>query len=281
MTRKARVFLFVLLACFIFSGCSHSGVETDYPAAIMVDGVVYYKTMEELTEEFADSGIIGYTKYAEGFPEENGEANFSRAGVPYARWGEGIAVCVEGIWYYCEAHDAGENAGTSRDDEEVQEAPSTLTVRASGVLPEAGQPVFRDGLVDGDEDEVSVRSGGETIVPYINFLYGEYWLEDGFLSADGPGVSYTLQEIREELPSLHLEERPEINAPPDAEFKYLSVFNESCEQLLSNVPLRSLDELPSGTYYVALVIALRGAYIEQAGDYELTGNEYVFRLIVS
>lgn len=126
--KRILVFILVISSCFIFSSCSNIGVETDYPAAIMVDDVVYYKTADEVSKEFTDSEIVGYTKYKDGFPEKNGQANFSRNGVPYARYEEGIAVCIDGTWFYCRAHDLKtDNEITNNSDVALKEPPA-LTI---------------------------------------------------------------------------------------------------------------------------------------------------------
>ena len=94
----------VLTALFAISliGCG-KGVETDYAAAIMVDGTIYYKSIEEIPAEEAENMIIGYTKsYTDTFPKKDGQTNFSRErNLPYAKVDEGIAILIDGTWYLC------------------------------------------------------------------------------------------------------------------------------------------------------------------------------------
>jgi len=129
--KRMLVFILIVSSGFILSSCSNTGVETDYPAAIMVDDVVYYKTMDEISGEFTDSQIAGYTKYKDGFPEKNGQANFSRNGVPYARYGEDIAVCIDGTWFYCRARDLGNDAEAPQNNDAVLKEPPALTISIS------------------------------------------------------------------------------------------------------------------------------------------------------
>jgi len=77
--------------------------QMDYPAAIMVDGVIYLKSAAAMPAEVDVSAVIGYTiAYTDTFPEQNGETNFNRQlGMPYARVAEGIAVLYENEWYLC------------------------------------------------------------------------------------------------------------------------------------------------------------------------------------
>lgn len=77
--------VFALIRSFagIESGRPHGG---DYPAAIMVNGTLYYSTDEALPVEINESAIRYTTSYAEdGVPRSDGEANFNRdTGTPYA-----------------------------------------------------------------------------------------------------------------------------------------------------------------------------------------------------
>lgn len=76
----------------------------DYPAAIMVDSVVYYLETE-MPAEIDESAIIGYTdSYTEAMPESNGETNFDRElNMPYARVEGGIAILYQNEWWLCTA----------------------------------------------------------------------------------------------------------------------------------------------------------------------------------
>lgn len=74
----------------------------DYPAAIMVDNVVYYLD-SEIVAEVDESAIIGYTNsYTNAMPEKNGETNFNRElNMPYAKVEGGIAVLYHNEWVLC------------------------------------------------------------------------------------------------------------------------------------------------------------------------------------
>ena len=77
-------------------------VKGDYPALIMVDGVLYYLEYET-PAEIDDSAIIGYTNsYTDGAPQNNGETNFNRElNMPYAKVDDGIAVLYQNEWWLC------------------------------------------------------------------------------------------------------------------------------------------------------------------------------------
>lgn len=97
--KKLIVLLMALL--LLLTGCVQK--QTDYPAAIMVDGVVYLKSGSPMPAEIDESAIIGYTtSYTDSFPEKNGETNFSRGlDLPYAKVEGGVAILCENEWYLC------------------------------------------------------------------------------------------------------------------------------------------------------------------------------------
>lgn len=102
----------LMMLSLLLAGCSTVGTETDYPAAIMVDGIVYYLSAA-VPGEIDESAIIGYTdSYTDVFPEKNRQTNFNReTGMPYARVKEGIAVLYENEWHICYAKDEDSGSG--------------------------------------------------------------------------------------------------------------------------------------------------------------------------
>ena len=111
MKRSVRGFavFFCILACMfvvffcIWKRSTSPGVATDYPAAIMVYGEIYYLSVEEISGEVEESAILGYTEsYTDTYPEKHGQTNFNRElGMPYARVEGGIAVLMDDEWYMC------------------------------------------------------------------------------------------------------------------------------------------------------------------------------------
>lgn len=77
--------------------------EGDYPAAIRVEGQLYLLG-QPMPAEVDESAIIGRTtSYTDGWPQQDGETNFSRElDLPYARVEGGIAVLYESEWYFCD-----------------------------------------------------------------------------------------------------------------------------------------------------------------------------------
>ena len=93
----------LLLCALALAGCSAGGAAADYPAAIMVDDVVYLLPDQPSPAEAAPEAIVGYTfSYTDTFPEQNGETNFNRElEMPYAVTADGLAVLYDNEWYLC------------------------------------------------------------------------------------------------------------------------------------------------------------------------------------
>ena len=100
--KKLLIIVLVILLSFSLFSCG-KGVETDYPAAIMVDETIYYKSIQEIPAEDAEDNIIGYTtSYTNTFPNKDGQTNFIRElNLPYAKVDGGIAILIDGTWYMC------------------------------------------------------------------------------------------------------------------------------------------------------------------------------------
>ncbi len=100
--KKITFLLIAVIGIVTLTGCM-TGVETDYAAAIMVEGEIYLKSVAVVTEEIDESQIIGYTRYyTDTFPKKEGETNFCReTGKAYARVKDGIAILIDEKWYLC------------------------------------------------------------------------------------------------------------------------------------------------------------------------------------
>ena len=99
--KKVVAAILTLISVCGFVGCTATGTETDYPAAMMVNGTIYVKTLGPMPGEVDKSAVIGYTSsYADTFPQQDGETNFNRElEMPYAEVEGGIAVLYDNEWY--------------------------------------------------------------------------------------------------------------------------------------------------------------------------------------
>ena len=95
--------LCVLLAAACMLGLTAcGGSRGDYPAAVMLEGTVWL-VGEEIPVEIDESAILGYTQYYTGaWPRRNGETNFSRDPVPYARCGDELVILSAHEWRRCQ-----------------------------------------------------------------------------------------------------------------------------------------------------------------------------------
>ena len=98
--KKYNVWIFALVCLLVMAGCGEKR-GADAPAAIIVNGTVYYSTGRAVPGEVDESAIQYTTGYAEnGTPQKDGEANFDRdAGTPYAVVeGNKVVVLFEHEW---------------------------------------------------------------------------------------------------------------------------------------------------------------------------------------
>ena len=156
-----------ILCVLLLAGCGlgpHS--ETDYAAAIMVEGNIYLKSGSAMPAEIDENAIIGYTiSYTDTFPKKEGETNFNRElNMPYARVEGGIAVLYDNEWYLCTPMEQNAVAPDKCLDEvagnitfyeepvkEAHYAADTVTVRLYRDLNEEQADKLKDIIDDVDE----------------------------------------------------------------------------------------------------------------------------------
>lgn len=127
---------------------------------------------------------------------------------------------------------------------------------------------------------LALISNGIVIVPYQQFRWSKSWDAGGWLAADAISVAHTLPGIAQELPVITRSNNLDFIYGNNVSFYYLSVYNESCERIYHNDTLSRISALPTGTYYVGIVVAVQGKYISAGKGYEVTGYECVFKLVV-
>lgn len=140
---KKKILLTIISVLILISvGCSKSdvavdtvnskeeaestGVTTDYPAAIMVDGSVYLLSGTPMPAKVDADAVIGYTEsYTDTFPEKNGETNFnSELDMPYAKVEGGIAILYQNEWYLCTPRDTEINWDNLSEEEKMAQDPT-------------------------------------------------------------------------------------------------------------------------------------------------------------
>lgn len=90
----------MFLCMIVYVCCGKTGAKKDYPAAIMVNDIIYYSTGEQLSGEVDENAVIGsITLYTDKLPAKNGETNFNRdLDSEYAFTDEGLAVRIDNEW---------------------------------------------------------------------------------------------------------------------------------------------------------------------------------------
>ena len=161
------IFAITILCILLLAGCGLGPhTETDYAAAIMVDGDIYLFSTSPMPAEIDESAIIGYTtSYSNTSPKKDGETNFNRElNMPYARVEGGIAVLYENEWHLCVPMEQNAVAPDKCLDEfagnitfyeepvkEAQNGTGTVTVRLSRDLNEEQADKLKDILDDVEE----------------------------------------------------------------------------------------------------------------------------------
>ena len=130
---------------------------------------------------------------------------------------------------------------------------------------------------------LTVISGGETVKPYIHFAYSSEWTGEGFLAADGTQLQEELAVLADKpkaLPELKYSQNIDFDYAPFVTFVRMQIFDENYEEVKSTENLDELGRLEAGKYYIGILVNERGRFIEEADQYEYSGNICVFCLMV-
>lgn len=111
MSRRSLCAGLLLCAALLLpAGCAGRGEGGDWPAALMVDGVVYVSTGEAVPAE-VDPGVIRTVgSYTDTMPIRDGQANFDRdLSCQYAMTSMGLLVMLDHEWVRFEPLEEGES----------------------------------------------------------------------------------------------------------------------------------------------------------------------------
>jgi len=132
--------------------------------------------------------------------------------------------------------------------------------------------------IDYSQNMLLITSGGETISTYASVLWDNPWTGEGFLCADFE--SSVFMGVIDRLSEVTYAEDFSIQYREDISFSYIRIFDENFEQLYNAVDLSYLKELSKGTYFIVVVIKQQGRYIKSVSQYEYSGYECAFKLVV-
>ncbi len=132
------------------------------------------------------------------------------------------------------------------------------------------------------ESKVKVQQGGKTYDLYrlIVYSYGYQKNADSFAASTGARLRNILsdeaeQDEVEKFPVFQWTEDFSLDVPEDLQLSGMEVYNENGEELVYT----SFADLPQGTYYVGAEVYREGAYIEEKGEHEYSGEQYIFCLV--
>ncbi len=94
--------LFAMALLILCTGCGAEETSSsagDYPAMLMVDGVLYQSTSEPVPVEMDESVIKTVSSYTDTEPTEDGQTNFDRScTTEYGMTSDGLMVLIDLEW---------------------------------------------------------------------------------------------------------------------------------------------------------------------------------------
>ena len=131
-----------------------------------------------------------------------------------------------------------------------------------------------------DEPLIVEYSGGEAVEPYEKFRWSQSWTNNGWLAADSVYMIGELEELSKSFPSITYSDDFEIRCGSKVTATGLRVFDSALESIRTNATESFLDTLSPGTYYILINVRVQGNYIAAAKDYEYSGFDCGYTLII-
>ena len=131
-----------------------------------------------------------------------------------------------------------------------------------------------------NEPLIVVHSGEKDVAPYQQFRWSQSWSNDGWLSADGVYLSRELTRKYQELPELTYDDSFDIRCRNAVSVISVSIYDSEFNSIYSNMPSSIISNLSTGTYYLIITVKEQHNYITAAKDYESTGYDCGYKLIV-
>ena len=127
---------------------------------------------------------------------------------------------------------------------------------------------------------IQITTKHEKIEPLEFYNWSDGYIENlGWVCGDGVGAE--LPEDISTVPPITYSESITIKLPKKAESNSVKVYDMSfSEPIVSGDDMTIFDELAAGEWYVVVSVSYTGAYIASEKEYETSGYEYLFKLIV-
>ncbi len=142
-----------------------------------------------------------------------------------------------------------------------------------------------------NQSEVRVKQGGEYYRLYQMTVYSYGYVEeaDSFAADTGPRLRNLVPDETEEFPVIAWAEDFSLDVPEDLWLYRIDVYDENGEEVNLFPEEKPYEEnlkeyrqyiskLPCGTYYVGAEVYREGSYIEEKGEHNYSGEQYVFCL---
>lgn len=127
---------------------------------------------------------------------------------------------------------------------------------------------------------LTIRTGKDSIVPYSAVVSSVFKSDGGqVLHGTGWTAEMRLPVIASELPTVTANRKLSFQYGDDCSFKAVAVFNQAFQRVYPeyNSP-EKLQELPSGSYYIAITVYHQGEYYEAEKKQGFTLMNYYFKL---
>ena len=131
-----------------------------------------------------------------------------------------------------------------------------------------------------DVSLIQVHSNQVSVAPYESLLWAQSWTGEGWLAVDAVSLSRQFSQVYQEFPSVTYGDDFEFRCREGVSVQYLSVYDANLDTVHSNASLDALKTLSPGTYYLVINVKVQGYYIPAAENYEYTGYECAYQLIV-
>ncbi|MGI6160523.1 MAG: hypothetical protein ACOYJD_00685 [Christensenellales bacterium] len=143
------------------------------------------------------------------------------------------------------------------------------------------------GKQNTDKTLISIISNGDTTLPYTRFSWDSSITESGWIQADALQLIYELPNISDELPIVTYNNDFSVLYQKNVSFSHMLVYDDSFKQLHHIASYDDMDyldcihKLEQGSFYINIMIAQRGEYISSVNEYEYSGIDCIFKLVVN
>ena len=131
-----------------------------------------------------------------------------------------------------------------------------------------------------DESLIVVHSGGADVAPYENFRWSKGWSNGGWVSADSFYLIGELEELSKAFPTITYSDDFEIHCQNNVSVTSVNIYDSSLNDIHWNMPPSVIETLSPGTYYLIITVKQQGYYVPAGKDYEYTGYDCGYKLII-